>query len=67
MKVKLFSFNMGKKKTINNPKKSFRLQFLFYTLVFINFLFCDFFYGEKFKREKKSFLLKKNEHLGFQA
>ena len=62
MKIKLFSFNMGKKKAINNLKKTFRLQFLFHTLIFSIFRFATF-YGEKFKRGKNE----KSKHLGFQA
>ena len=54
---------MGKKKAINNRKKTFRLQFLFYALVFINFLFCNFFMGKNLNGEK----MKKSKHLGFQA
>ena len=57
---------MGRKKAINSPEKTFRLQFLFYALVFINFFVLRLFYGEKFKKGKKV-LLKRNEHLGFQA
>ena len=52
MKIKLFSFNMEKKKAINSPKKHFGYSF-FYTLVFINFFCFATFYGEKFKRGEK--------------